>query len=169
MIELARKETADRAQIDRAVLGGPLPYPDGTYDLIVCALAIHYTDDRAAALAEFCRILRPGGALVVSTQHPAMDWLRKGGSYFDVKLETNIRSRRTWTVRIGRCCRAAWPGATGSRRGPGRAGTAGGTAGWLIRPGSQPAIQNGCVRLRRHPRPRSLHLDGSLARRPRRA
>ena len=73
MIELARKRTADRAQIDRAVLGGPLPYPDGTYDLIVCALAIHYADDRAAAFDEFCRILRPRGALVVSTQHPAMD------------------------------------------------------------------------------------------------
>ena len=57
-------------------------------------------------------------------------------------------SRRTWTVRIGRCCRAAWPGATGGRRGPGRAGTVGGTAGWLIRSGSQPASENGCVRAR---------------------
>ena len=35
-------------------------------------------------------MLRPGGALVVSTQHPTTDWLRKGGSYFDVKLETDV-------------------------------------------------------------------------------
>jgi len=114
MVELARKGTAGRAQIDRAVLGGPLPYPDGTYDLIVCALAIHYADDRAGAFAEFCRILRPGGALVVSTQHPAMDWLRKGGSYFDVKLETDIwhtpsgdQPVRFWREPLSDLCTAA--------------------------------------------------------------
>jgi SAM-dependent methyltransferase len=90
MVGLARKQTAGRVRIDQAALGEPLPYPDGAFDLIVCALAIHYASDRAAAFAEFCRILRPGGAAVVSTQHPVMDWLRKGGSYFQVTLETDI-------------------------------------------------------------------------------
>jgi SAM-dependent methyltransferase len=77
-------------RIDQAALGEPLPYADSAFDLIVCALAIHYASDRAAAFAEFCRVLRPGGAAVVSTQHPVMDWLRKGGSYFQVTLETDI-------------------------------------------------------------------------------
>jgi SAM-dependent methyltransferase len=90
MVDLARTRIAGRAQVDHAVLGEPLPYADGAFDLVVCALAIHYAGDRAVAFAEFCRVLRPGGALVVSTQHPVMDWLRKGGSYFDVKLETDI-------------------------------------------------------------------------------
>ena len=90
MVDLARARIADQARIDLAVLGQPLPYPDGAFDLIVCALAIHYADDRAVAFAEFCRVLNPGGALVVSTQHPTTDWLRKGGSYFDVKLETDV-------------------------------------------------------------------------------
>jgi SAM-dependent methyltransferase len=90
MVDLARARIADRAQVDQAVLGQPLPYADGIFDLIVCALAIHYATDRVAAFAEFCRVLRPGGALVVSTQHPTTDWLRKGGSYFDVKLETDV-------------------------------------------------------------------------------
>jgi SAM-dependent methyltransferase len=76
--------------IEQAELGGPLPYPDGSFDLIVCALAIHYASDRSAAFAEFWRVLRPGGALVISTQHPVMDWLRKGGSYFQTVLETDI-------------------------------------------------------------------------------
>lgn len=90
MVDPARARIADRAQIDQAVLGQQLPYADGAFDLIVCALAIHYAGNRAAAFAEFCRILRPGGALVISTQHPTTDWLRKGGSYFEVRLETDV-------------------------------------------------------------------------------
>src|SRR5258707_4261162 len=70
MVSLARQRTADRVRIDQAVLGEPLPYPDGVFDLIVCALAIHYARGRAAAFAEFCRVLRPGGAAVGSTQQP---------------------------------------------------------------------------------------------------
>jgi SAM-dependent methyltransferase len=90
MVGLARMRIADQIQVDQAVLGQRLPYANGAFDLIVCALAIHYATDRAAAFAEFCRVLRPGGALVLSTQHPTTDWLRKGGSYFEVKLETDI-------------------------------------------------------------------------------
>jgi SAM-dependent methyltransferase len=90
MVRLARQVAADRARIDQAALGEPLPYPDSAFDLIVCALAVHYARDRAAAFAEFCRVLRPGGAAVVSTQHPVMDWLRKGGSYFQTTLETDL-------------------------------------------------------------------------------
>jgi SAM-dependent methyltransferase len=90
MVALARRATASRARIDQAALGQPLPYPDGAFDLVVCALAIHYASDRGAAFAEFRRVLRPGGAAVVSTQHPVTDWLRKGGSYFQTTLETDI-------------------------------------------------------------------------------
>ncbi len=91
MLDLARAAAGGRAaRIDHAVLGHPLPYSAGAFDLVVCALAIHYADDRRAAFAEFYRVLRPGGALVISTQHPFADWLRKGGSYFDVTLETDL-------------------------------------------------------------------------------
>jgi len=91
MLELAKANADGKlARIDRAVLGEPLPYPEDAFDAIVCALAIHYAEDRAAAFAEFFRVLRPGGAAVVSSQHPFTDWLRKGGSYFDVKLETDV-------------------------------------------------------------------------------
>ena len=63
MLELAKANAGGRAaRIDRAVLGEPLPYADDAFDAIVCALAIHYADDRAAAFAEFFRVLRPGGA-----------------------------------------------------------------------------------------------------------
>jgi ubiquinone/menaquinone biosynthesis C-methylase UbiE len=114
MVSLARQHTAGRARIDQAALGKPLPYPDGSFELIVCALAIHYASHRAAAFAEFCRVLRPGGAAVVSTQHPVMDWLRKGGSYFQTTLETDIwhmpsgdQPVRFWREPLSALCTAA--------------------------------------------------------------
>jgi ubiquinone/menaquinone biosynthesis C-methylase UbiE len=88
MVELARRRVAGRAEVFEHTLDEPLPLADASFDLVVCALAIHYANDRAATLREFRRVVRPGGAVIVSTQHPMSDWLRKGGSYFDVVLET---------------------------------------------------------------------------------
>jgi ubiquinone/menaquinone biosynthesis C-methylase UbiE len=53
-------------------LADPITWlPDGCVDLVLCALAIEYVDDRVAALREFRRVLRPGGALVLSRLHPS--------------------------------------------------------------------------------------------------
>jgi SAM-dependent methyltransferase len=114
MLEIATAEANGRAQIDRAVLGEPLPYADEAFDRIVCALAIHYAADRHATFAEFYRVLRPGGAAVISTQHPFTDWQRKGGSYFEAKLETDIwridggdQPVRFWREPLSEFCGAA--------------------------------------------------------------
>lgn len=59
-------------------------------------------------------VLRSGGRLVVSTQHPTTDWLRKGGSYFETTLETDTRGLAAgptpiqfWRVSLTELCRAA--------------------------------------------------------------
>jgi SAM-dependent methyltransferase len=46
-----------------------LPMADGSVDLVVCALALVHVPDLRAALAEFRRVLRAGGHLVVSDPH----------------------------------------------------------------------------------------------------
>jgi SAM-dependent methyltransferase len=104
MVELARRRLGDAVTVDRAVLGESLSYADQSFDLVVCALAIHYVDDRAGALRELHRVLRDDGAAVISTQHPTTDWLRKGGSYFDVVIETDVWELHDadWTVRFWR-------------------------------------------------------------------
>lgn len=56
--------------------------PDNSIDVCLMALVIHYLHDRAAALSELHRVLKPGGRLIVSTSHPTADWLNNGGSYF---------------------------------------------------------------------------------------
>lgn len=80
-------------------LGDPLAWlPDASVDLALCALAIEYVDDRVAALSELRRVLRPDGALVLSRHHPTADWLRHGGSYYDVRVISETW-RRGWNVR----------------------------------------------------------------------
>lgn len=81
---------------------------DGSMDVVLFALALEYVDDRVAALRELRRVLRPGGALVLSRLHPTGDWLRHGGSYFDVRVieETwkNGWDVRYWLAPLERTC-----------------------------------------------------------------
>jgi SAM-dependent methyltransferase len=47
-----------------------LPLPAAETDLVVCALALTHVRDLAGVLAEFARVLRPGGHVVLSDMHP---------------------------------------------------------------------------------------------------
>jgi SAM-dependent methyltransferase len=42
----------------------PLPFPDAAFDAVLCIDAINHLPDRAAVLAEWRRVLKPGGKLV---------------------------------------------------------------------------------------------------------
>jgi len=42
----------------------------GTFDVILSSLVIHYLEDLAETFREWARVLRPGGILVFSAQHP---------------------------------------------------------------------------------------------------
>jgi SAM-dependent methyltransferase len=46
-----------------------LPLPDDAVDVITCALALCHVPDLEPVLAEFARVLRPGGDLVISDVH----------------------------------------------------------------------------------------------------
>lgn len=47
----------------REGVAGTLPLPDGSMDAVVASLVLCSVPDQAAALAEMCRVLRPGGEL----------------------------------------------------------------------------------------------------------
>ena len=70
MLELARRRLGAGADLRVADLGGPLPFPDGRFDDVVASLVLHYLEDWAAPLAELRRVLKPGGRLLVSVEHP---------------------------------------------------------------------------------------------------
>lgn len=67
-----------------------LPFADATYEAIVSADVLYHVDDDRAALAEFHRVLRPGGILVINV--PAYQWL---WSYHDVAVHSRRRYSRT--------------------------------------------------------------------------
>ena len=70
MLELARRRLGDGADLQVTDLGGPLPFPDGEFDDVIASLVLHYLRDWGPALAELRRVLRPGGRLLVSVEHP---------------------------------------------------------------------------------------------------
>jgi SAM-dependent methyltransferase len=62
--ELARQRGADRAAFLEADAGRRLPFDDGAFTAIVCIDAINHLLDRPAVLADWHRLLRPGGRLL---------------------------------------------------------------------------------------------------------
>jgi SAM-dependent methyltransferase len=43
-----------------------LPYPDGTFDVVIASEILEHVPDDETAIAELVRVLRPGGSLVVT-------------------------------------------------------------------------------------------------------
>jgi SAM-dependent methyltransferase len=70
MLELARRRLGDDADLQAADLGRPLPFLDGAFDDVIASLVLHYLQDWTEPLAELRRVLRPGGRLIVSVDHP---------------------------------------------------------------------------------------------------
>jgi SAM-dependent methyltransferase len=102
MVALAAGRVGSPARFRVHDLAAPLSWlDDESFDVAVMALVIHHLDDRVAALREIRRVLRPDGSLIVSTHHPTTDWLRQGGSYFEVEVLEETW-RRDWHVRFWR-------------------------------------------------------------------
>jgi SAM-dependent methyltransferase len=66
-IEPVRVAAADGPRFVRLDLDEPLPFADGTFDAVVSLEGLEHLLSPARCLAEFCRVLRPGGRLVLTT------------------------------------------------------------------------------------------------------
>ena len=112
MLAVAREKLPD-AEFHEADLV-QLPLPDQAVDVVVCALALTHLPDMERALAEFARVLRPGGHLVVSDSRDVIDgvgfpmpgtaadgrpvympvWQRRVSDYLAVALPLGFEVRR---------------------------------------------------------------------------
>ena len=70
MVDLARRRLGDEADLHVADLGAPLPFTDAQFDDVAASLVLHYIEDWTAPLEELRRVLRPGGRLIASVNHP---------------------------------------------------------------------------------------------------
>ncbi|MGQ3722483.1 class I SAM-dependent methyltransferase [Natrialba aegyptia] len=95
MLDQARRRIGDRATIRRADITDPLTFVDDSeFDGVICGLSLHYAKDWRRPFREFARILRPGGFLVFSAQHPVDEYIAfEAENYFEIEQE-----RMTWSA-----------------------------------------------------------------------
>ncbi|MFI6099889.1 class I SAM-dependent methyltransferase [Lentzea sp. NPDC051213] len=74
MLEQARRRLGPDVDLRVADLADPLPYPDHAFDDVVASLVLHYLKDWEPALTELHRVLRPGGRLLASVNHPTAEY-----------------------------------------------------------------------------------------------
>jgi SAM-dependent methyltransferase len=87
-----------------------LPFPDASFDLVLCIEAFQWVPDPVAAVAEFRRVLRPSGAAVVSvpfafeyertfeTRYTEWELRRLFEGWDDVAVSENGGRAVAWTV-----------------------------------------------------------------------
>jgi 2-polyprenyl-3-methyl-5-hydroxy-6-metoxy-1,4-benzoquinol methylase len=74
LIERARERLGSKAEFRVADIAAPLSFLEaGSFDVVAASLVLHYLADWGPPLREFARILRPRGALLISTHHPIQD------------------------------------------------------------------------------------------------
>lgn len=81
MVELAKARNQGKGTFFVHDMRLPMSHFENTsFDVILCALAMHYIEDWNPTLREFYRVLKPGGHLVISIEHPFFEF-----NYFQSK------------------------------------------------------------------------------------
>lgn len=71
-VELLKRRLPDHVIVEGDV--EQLPFPDGSFGTVLCTEVIEHIPDPSRALAEFQRVLRPGGVLIGSVPARSLVW-----------------------------------------------------------------------------------------------
>lgn len=87
MVEFAGQRNKNSGKFFVHDLARPLDMLENeSFDVVLCALAMHYIKDWTPTIQEFWRVLKPGGFLVISIEHPFFEYnYFKSTRYFDVE------------------------------------------------------------------------------------
>jgi ubiquinone/menaquinone biosynthesis C-methylase UbiE len=76
MLEVGRGKLRPGSRIHlEEAFAEQLPFPDGTFDLVVSTVSFHHWSDQRAGLGEAARVLRPEGRILLA-DHFTAGWLR---------------------------------------------------------------------------------------------
>ena len=87
MVEFAKERNKDSGTFFVHDLANPLGMLNNeSFDIVLCALALHYLQDWNLTVKEFYRVLKPEGYLIISVEHPFFEFnFFKSTRYFDVE------------------------------------------------------------------------------------
>lgn len=87
MVALAQQRNGDQGHFYEHNLAMPLTSLENeSFDIVLCALALHYLEDWTATVQEFHRVLKPKGTVVISIEHPFFEHLYfKSKKYFQTE------------------------------------------------------------------------------------
>lgn len=73
MLERARRKPgAENVRFQLHDLAAPLPFPEQTFDRVLCALVLDHISDLNSLFSEMRRVCRSSGLVVITAMHPAM-------------------------------------------------------------------------------------------------
>lgn len=84
MVQLAQERNRGNGHFFVHDLSEPLVMLENeSFDVVLCALALHYVEDWKLTAREFYRVLKPKGLLVISIEHPFFEFnFFKAKNYF---------------------------------------------------------------------------------------
>jgi ubiquinone/menaquinone biosynthesis C-methylase UbiE len=87
MIALAKERNQGQGTFFVHNLSHPFDFQeDNSIDIVLCALAMDYVGDWQPTIQEFSRVLKPGGVLVISMEHPFFKYLEhRSEQYFETE------------------------------------------------------------------------------------
>lgn len=101
MIDTARRRCGGRGRFFVADLAHPLELQDAAFDGVVASLVLHYLPDWSVPLASLARVLRPGGWLIASLDHPDSPFsVEHRSSYFTKEILTDRWTKAEVTVDV---------------------------------------------------------------------
>ncbi|WP_433872922.1 class I SAM-dependent methyltransferase [Saccharopolyspora sp. CA-218241] len=107
MLAVARRAFPD-VPLTEADLQDALPFSDGEFDAVCCALIGEHLEHPDRVVAEFHRVLRPGGRLVFSVFHPELaatgmsaQFENDGAAYRLVAHPYSVDDYASWVTAAG--------------------------------------------------------------------